>query len=65
MLDPDNDPRLGSTTPPDPELTDMERFFDTLFNQHMVLPQTPEDPNSSEGSADHDAAQDNPGVSPV
>jgi len=46
---------------PDHELTDMERFFDNLFNHHLVLPQPP----PGEGVEGHDPSHDNPGVTPV
>jgi hypothetical protein len=54
-------PLAGSDTSPDHGLSDMERFFDSLFNHHMVLPQTPEDPRAGH----QDPAHDNPGVTPV
>jgi hypothetical protein len=61
MLDSDPDPHPDAKTPADHPLTDMERFFDTLFNQHMVLPQTPE----GLAAGDLDPSHDNPGVTPV
>jgi hypothetical protein len=45
----DPDPHADPKTPPDHELTPMEGFFDTLFNQHMVLPQPPEEPPPIKG----------------
>jgi hypothetical protein len=34
----------------------MESFFDTLFNHHMVLPQSPEELTPIEGVDGQDAA---------
>jgi len=56
-----SDPDPHAPTPPDHELSDMERFFDNLFNHHMVLPQPP----PGEGAEEIDPAHDNPGVTPV
>jgi hypothetical protein len=36
----------------------MESFFDTLFNHHMVLPQTPEDAAPIEGVDGQELARD-------
>jgi hypothetical protein len=54
MTPSDPDPHADSNTPPHHELnghelTPMETFFDNLFNQHMVLPQPPEEPPPIEG----------------
>ncbi len=38
--------------PPDQELTPMEHFLDNLFNEHMVLPQPPEDAPPPESKDD-------------
>jgi hypothetical protein len=52
------DPHPDPETPPNPELTGpeltpIETFFDTLFNQHMVLPQPPADAAPIEGVDEH------------
>jgi len=44
VSEPSSNPHADQDEPSDPKLTPMETFFDTLFNQHMVLPQPPEDP---------------------
>jgi hypothetical protein len=37
------DPHAHPKPSPDHELTPLETYFDDLFNQHMVLPQPPEE----------------------
>ncbi len=53
----DPNPHADPNTPSD-ALTPMEAFFDTLFNQHMVLPQPREDAAPIVGVEDHDLARD-------
>ncbi len=61
MSQSDPNPQADPETPPNHELTGhaltpMESFFDTLFNHHMVLPQSPEELTPIEGVDGQDAA---------
>jgi len=56
MTNAPTDPITDSPAPANHDLTPMETFFDTLFNQHMVLPQ-PQD-----GADDHGGAADEQGT---
>jgi hypothetical protein len=49
MAQSDSDPNADPKTPPDHKLTPLETYFDDLFNEHMVLPQPPEEPPPIEG----------------
>ncbi len=64
MPEPSPDPHTDSKTPPNPDLTPMESFFDDLFNHHMVLPQPPEAPAPIDGVNDHDVPQKEDGSDP-
>ncbi len=54
MSEPHPHPPADPNPAPGHELTPMESFFDNLFNQHMVLPQSPEPP-PIQGVDDHGA----------
>ncbi len=58
MSQSESHPHADLKTSPDHELTPMESFFDTLFNHHMVLPQTPEDAAPIEGVDGQELARD-------
>jgi len=45
----DPNPHADPEASPDHKLTPLETYFDDLFNEHMVLPQPPEEPPPIEG----------------